>query len=144
MILVNGDIFDSGEAIFAQGVNASGIIGSDLSLAFKKRFPRMFDDYRNKCLNKEFVPGDIHFFEENDKKIINMMVKDHDDSEARLDWIAMSAHNALQKAEELGYSYIAVSKKFYGITDHDLEIMRKLVDQVERNRKAQFKIYYLG
>ena len=58
-----GDIFSiSGISCYAHGCNCAGAMGKGIALQFKKRFPQMYLQYRKKCLQNQFHPGDVFEF----------------------------------------------------------------------------------
>lgn len=79
---VSGDFFDFDADIMINTVNCVGVMGAGVALAFKKRFPEMFDDYAEQCrlgiirpglpsvwLQKDMISKDI--------EIINFPTKKH-------------------------------------------------------------------
>ncbi|MEH6671091.1 macro domain-containing protein [Halopseudomonas sp.] len=54
---VSGDFFDFDADIMINTVNCVGVMGAGVALAFKKRFPEMFDDYAEKCSLGVIRPG---------------------------------------------------------------------------------------
>lgn len=61
---VQGDIFDSPADIRVNTVNCVGVMGAGVALAFKNRYPAMFDDYRRACKRGEVQPGKLHIWRE--------------------------------------------------------------------------------
>lgn len=57
---VQGDIFDHPVDIRVNTVNCVGVMGAGVALAFKKRYPEMFNDYRNACKSGMIRPGRMH------------------------------------------------------------------------------------
>ena len=56
-----GDIFSiEGVTNYAHGCNCAGSMGRGIVVQFRKRFPRMYENYRQMCLNKTFRPGDVY------------------------------------------------------------------------------------
>jgi O-acetyl-ADP-ribose deacetylase (regulator of RNase III) len=74
---VDGNLFDYKFDIIVNTVNCYGIMGKGIALEFKKRYPKMFREYRKVCLRKELCPGDIWIWKHNDEWIINFATKDH-------------------------------------------------------------------
>lgn len=54
---VSGNFFDFDADIMINTVNCVGVMGAGVALAFKKRFPEMFDDYADKCRLGIIRPG---------------------------------------------------------------------------------------
>lgn len=55
--MVGGDILESSCQAIANPVNCVGVMGKGLALEFKKKFPRMFADYKDLCSRGEIVVG---------------------------------------------------------------------------------------
>lgn len=53
-----GDLFEF-EGSLAHGVNAAGAMGKGIATDFKKKFPRMYEQYREKCKTGTFLIGSI-------------------------------------------------------------------------------------
>lgn len=52
-----GDLFESGAQTLVNTVNTVGVMGKGIALAFKKRFPEMFEDYAKRCEAGEIELG---------------------------------------------------------------------------------------
>lgn len=57
---VQGDIFDSPVDIRVNTVNCVGVMGAGVALAFKRRYPEMFKDYKRDCRSGLVRPGRMH------------------------------------------------------------------------------------
>lgn len=58
LIYCKGDLLLSKAHTIAHGCNCIGAMGAGIALQIKQRFPNMYEEYRNKCLTKTFIPGD--------------------------------------------------------------------------------------
>lgn len=100
---VSGDFFDFDADIMINTVNCVGVMGAGVALAFKKRFPEMFDDYAEKCrlgairpglpsvwLQKDMISKDI--------EIINFPTKNH--------WKNPSEYNYINEGLEWLSNYL--------------------------------------
>lgn len=54
-----GNILDAQETIIVQGVNAQGVMGSDLAKSIRDRYPHVFDDYRRVYDTQGLALGDV-------------------------------------------------------------------------------------
>lgn len=55
-------IFDSEAQTLVNPVNTEGVMGAGLAKEFKWRWPEMFEDYREMCLNGWLEPGRLHLW----------------------------------------------------------------------------------
>lgn len=65
-----GDLFSSDADALAHGCNCQGVMGAGIAIQFKKRYPEMFKEYRNRCLKQQFVVGSIYSYSAFDRKRI--------------------------------------------------------------------------
>lgn len=73
----NGDMFSINANCLVNTVNCVGIMGAGVALAFKQRFPIMFEDYKKACDLGEIKPGKLHIWENSETIIINFPTKRH-------------------------------------------------------------------
>lgn len=79
---VSGDFFEFDADIMINTVNCVGVMGAGVALAFKKRFPEMFEDYVEKCRSGSIRPGSPSVWIQKDMiskeiEIINFPTKDN-------------------------------------------------------------------
>lgn len=67
---INGDIFDSPAQVIVNTVNTVGVMGKGLALAFKQRYPKMFDQYKTVCEKNLLTVGKLMLFYEADHWIL--------------------------------------------------------------------------
>jgi O-acetyl-ADP-ribose deacetylase (regulator of RNase III) len=73
-----GDMFATPADIRVNTVNCVGVMGAGVALAFKERFPQMFQDYRRACNAGEIKPGHLHYWKDLfGELIINFPTKRH-------------------------------------------------------------------
>ena len=102
IIYCSGDIsFEPSSQVFAHGCNCAGAMGKGIALQFRKRWPKMYEVYRQKCIEKSFCLGDVFVWQEQDQIIFNLATQKTWRMKAKLDAIDVS----LEKM-----SYIASDK----------------------------------
>jgi len=74
---VDGNLFDNKYDIIVNTINCAGVMGKGVALEFKKRYPKMFREYRKVCLKNEIRPGDIWVWKRDDEWVVNFATKDH-------------------------------------------------------------------
>lgn len=73
-----GDMFNLDVDIRVNTVNCKGVMGAGVALAFKKRYPDMFLDYKMACDADEVRPGKMHVWKsKRGEWIINFPTKRH-------------------------------------------------------------------
>src|ERR1700730_16060681 len=83
-----GDLFDSQAQTLVNTVNCVGVMGKGIAEQFKRRFPAMFDDYKERSDRKAVRVGEPYLFlDPSGARIVNFPTKDHWRSPSRLDYI---------------------------------------------------------
>lgn len=58
---IRGNIFNSKAQAIVNTVNCVGIMGKGIALEFRRRYPKMFEQYQSICKKGELQPGQILF-----------------------------------------------------------------------------------
>ncbi|EPB3885882.1 macro domain-containing protein [Escherichia coli] len=79
---VSGDFFEFDADIMVNTVNCVGVMGAGVALAFKKRYPEMFENYVEQCRSGIVRPGSPSVWVQKDIiskeiEIVNFPTKDH-------------------------------------------------------------------
>jgi O-acetyl-ADP-ribose deacetylase (regulator of RNase III) len=110
----DGDIFSiEGVTNFAHGCNCAGSMGSGIAVQFRKKFPRMYENYRHMCLNKTFRPGDVYDYYHGNGHVYNLATQQHyciAGYLAKLEYIETSMEKMMRLAEKSGVQSIAMPK----------------------------------
>ena len=86
--VLKGDLLTSRAQTLINTVNTVGVMGKGIALQFRRRFPEMYADYRDRCAAGAVRLGEPYLYQRPDPPwIINFPTKDHWRSLARLDAI---------------------------------------------------------
>lgn len=104
-----GNLFESECEALVNTVNCIGMMGAGLAYAFKRKFPKMNQDYIRVCKAKILRPGLLHIWTNpgNPKYIINFPTKD-DLSPSKLEYITDGLDKLKQVIESREIKSIAV------------------------------------
>ena len=93
--IVNESIFDTSADAFVNSVNCVGVMGAGIALEFKKRYPLMFEEYKEQCSRHRIRPGYcmVHFDAVNQVYILNLAVKDDWKNWSTLEWLEGSINS---------------------------------------------------
>lgn len=72
-----GNMFDLDAEIRVNTVNCVGVMGAGVALAFKTRYPAMFDEYQRACSSGEVRPGEMHIWRSATEWVVNFPTKRH-------------------------------------------------------------------
>lgn len=90
--IVNQSIFDIPADAFVNTINCTGAMGAGIALEFKKRYPKMFEDYKLQCEKKMIKPGDCYTYwdDENHIYLLGLAVKNDWRYWSTLEWMESS------------------------------------------------------
>jgi O-acetyl-ADP-ribose deacetylase (regulator of RNase III) len=72
----NGDLFACGATVLVNAANCVGVMGGGIALAFKQRFPAMYDDYKAACAQGRVgVNGKLHLWSDGSLFVVNLATK---------------------------------------------------------------------
>ncbi len=109
MKILVGDILQSKAQTLINTVNCVGIMGKGIALEFKKRFPKMFEDYAARCERKEVKPGVPYLYRTLfPPQIINFPTKDHWKSVSRIADIERGLELLSSQYKEWGITSLAI------------------------------------
>jgi O-acetyl-ADP-ribose deacetylase (regulator of RNase III)/uncharacterized protein YwgA len=105
MKILIGDILKSQAQTLVNTVNCVGIMGKGIALEFKKRFPKMFKDYLERCKRNEIHAGQPYIYKSLiGPQIVNFPTKEH--------WKSVSKVSDI----EHGLDFLLAHYKQWGIT----------------------------
>lgn len=106
-----GDLFAQADLpALAHGCNCAGAMGAGIAVQFKKRWPAMYEDYRARCKDGRFRPGDVFAWEEAGRTVFNLGTEEHWRKGATLDYIERSVRAMLAEAEARGVTRVGLPR----------------------------------
>jgi len=105
---VIGDLFESDAQTLVNTVNCVGVMGKGVALEFKKRWPKMFEDYEQRCQLKQVRLGEPYLYRDGTRNVINFPTKDHWRSTSRLADIERGLDYLVAHADEWGVKSLAL------------------------------------
>src|SRR5438876_270663 len=82
-----GNLFNSSAQTLVNTVNCVGIMGKGVALEFRRRFPEMFETYRQMCEQGLVKPGQILPYKKGSPWILNFAVKNDWKHPSRMEWV---------------------------------------------------------
>lgn len=115
IVFKTGNIFDSECQTLVNTVNHNGVMGKGIALQFKKKYPKMFDEYKLACKRKQiYIGGDLWVWDYIDmykpKKVLCFATKEDWWNPSKLVWIKRGLEIFSQTYKGLGITSIAFPK----------------------------------
>jgi len=131
VIFTKGDIFQTeGLRAYAQGVNCAGSMDAGIALAFKKRWPRMFDDYLARCQDGRFRLGDVFVWSEGEETVYNLAIQEHWKTKAKVAALVKALHRMIQLASAVGIERIGLPRIGAGLGGLDWPRVKKVLTEI--------------
>lgn len=84
---VEGDLFTSPAQVIVNAVNTDGVMGKGIALEYKKRYPKMFDQYRMYCDKNQLEIGKLMIWHASDYWVLLFPTKKHWRNPSKLEYI---------------------------------------------------------
>jgi O-acetyl-ADP-ribose deacetylase (regulator of RNase III) len=108
---LEGDIFSTKTQVLVNTVNCQGVMGKGLALEFRKRFPQMYEEYKQQCKEGRITIGSLHLYKQAPRYwILNFPTKNHWRNKSNLDYIERGLLEFRKKYAEWSISSIAFPK----------------------------------
>lgn len=133
---LEGTVFNSGAKTIVNTVNCAGIMGAGIALEFKLRYPEMYEDYVQKCKDKQMKVGTPRIYKySEDLWILNFPTKGHWRFPSKIQWIEDGLRYFAKNYKKIDIESIAFPK--LGTSNGGLEwsevkeLMEKYLNNVD-------------
>lgn len=138
---IKGDIFQSPAKVLVNTVNTVGVMGKGIALEYKKRYPRMYEDYKRRCDNKQLRIGKLMLWYGVDHWILNFPTKEHWRSPSKIEYIEAGLKKFSEKYLDFNISSAAFPPLGCGNGGLQWEDVRPLMEKYLDNISADIYIY---
>jgi len=108
VLVVVGDLFEARAQTLVNAVNCAGVMGKGIALAFKQRFPAMYEDYAARCAALTVRLGQPYLWKSAELPwVLNFPTKDHWRSASHLPDIVAGLEYLEQHYQEWGITSLA-------------------------------------
>lgn len=108
LVVVEGNLLESPAQVITNTVNCVGAMGAGIALEFKKQFPKMYEDYQNRCEKNEVVIGRPYLWTDGESQILNFPTKLHWKNPSQISYIEDGLKYLAENYDGLGISSIAM------------------------------------
>lgn len=104
---IEGDIFRSPAQVLVNTVNTAGVMEKEIALEFKKRYPDMFQIYRENCEKRRIKTGSLMLCYEPDHWVLLFPTKEHWRNPSKIEYIEAGLSKFCRTYAEKGITSIA-------------------------------------
>jgi O-acetyl-ADP-ribose deacetylase (regulator of RNase III) len=128
---LKGDLFNTeGIRAYAHGCNCAGAMDAGVAVAFKKRWPRMFEEYAARCKDRRFHLGDVFVWSEGDVTVYNLAIQEHWKSKSRLPALKQALKRTIELAAHAGVERVGLPRIGTGLGGLDWQRVKSLLSEV--------------
>ena len=138
---VKGDIFASGLRAFAQGCNCAGVMDAGVAVAFKKKWPRMYEDYKARCADGRFHLGDVLAWSEDDVTVYNVAIQEHWKKKATLAALTRGLKKTVELAQNAGVDRIGLPRIGTGLGGLEWPRVKSVITAVGGETPVTLVVY---
>ena len=124
-----GDLFSQGITALGHGVNCQGLMGAGIAPEFRRRWPAMFEAYRQQCQAGRLRPGGLFAWSGPDgMTVLNLATQDRPGRHATLDAVHRSVAAAVKYCERHQIDQFAIPRLGAGIGGLDWADVSAMVE----------------
>ncbi len=107
----SGDLFAEPDLhAYAFGCTQAGKLDAGIAAAFKKRWPRLEEEYGARCADGRFTLGDVFPFSEGDKTVFCLALQEHWKKRAKLAALDRAVVRMVELATHAGVKKIGLPR----------------------------------
>jgi O-acetyl-ADP-ribose deacetylase (regulator of RNase III) len=142
VLFTKGDLFATpGLSAFAHGCNCAGAMGAGVAVEFKRRWPRMFDEYAARCADGRFGLGDVFVWNEGEETVFNLGTQAHWKEKARIPALVKSLGRMVELAELAGIERVGLPRIGAGLGGLDWPRVKKVLQEVGGPAKVTLVVF---
>jgi len=128
LLFTKGDIFATdGIKAYAHGCNCAGAMGAGIAIEFKRRWPRMFEEYRARCEDGRFALGDVFTWTEDDVTVFNLGTQEHWKKKAQIPALSRAIRKTIELAKHAGIARVGLPRIGAGLGGLDWPRVKKVL-----------------
>lgn len=141
VVFERGDIFATdGIAAFAHGCNCAGAMGKGIAVLFREKWPAMYDEYRRRCLSREFQLGDVFIWESQGDTVFNLATQASWRSKAQIDAVQGSLALMIREAEARHVEAIAMPRIGAGLGGLDWSLVQPVIEALGAKTRVKLRV----
>lgn len=142
VILVKGDLLNTpGFHAFAHSVDASGAMATGIAVAFKKRWPAMFEDFQKRAQERKPQMGDTVVWTDGTDTIYSLVVQAAPDKAGTTAALDRAVEGMITAASSAGIEQIAVSRLGAGKAALDWTRVKRVLEERADARPVTLQVY---
>jgi O-acetyl-ADP-ribose deacetylase (regulator of RNase III) len=139
---IKGDLFATeGLTAYGHGCNCAGAMGAGIAIEFRRRWPRMHDEYVARCADRRFGLGDVFVWTEEGTTIYNLGTQEHWRKKAQLPALAKSLRKMVELATHAGVTRIGLPRIGAGLGGLDWMRVKRVLTEVGAETEVALEVF---
>jgi O-acetyl-ADP-ribose deacetylase (regulator of RNase III) len=137
-----GDLFQTeGLRAYGHGCNCAGAMDAGVAVAFKRRWPRMFEEYEQRCKDGRFHLGDVFVWSEGDEVVYNLGIQQHWKAKSKLAALARALRKMAKLAEQAGITRVGLPRLGTGLGGLDWQRVKSVLEEVGAETPVELVVF---
>jgi O-acetyl-ADP-ribose deacetylase (regulator of RNase III) len=130
-VFLKGDLFATpGLHAFAHGCNCAGAMGAGVAIEFRRRWPRMYDEYVARCADGRFALGDVFPWSEGEDTVYNLGTQAHWRKKAQRSALSKSVGRMTELAQNAGIDRVGLPRIGAGLGGLDWVRVNRILTEI--------------
>lgn len=139
---VKGDLFEDARLdAIAHGCNCAGAMGKGIALEFRRRFPEMYAEYKERCARGQFGLGGVFSWKGERVTVFNLGTQSTWRTKAVLNAIKTALETMVQLAKETGIRRIGVPRIGAGLGGLPWQDVRSVLVAVGESTPVELVVF---
>jgi len=142
--LKRGNLFDSNAQTLGNAVNTVGIMGAGIAKEFKLRYPEMFTDYKQRCVEKRVLVGEPYCWkpaDETARRVLLFPTKQHWRNPSQIEWLESGLQYLNENYKKWGIRSLAMPALGCSLGGLDWKQVRPLMEKYLGEMDVPVEIY---
>ena len=142
-----GNLFDSNMQTLANTVNTVGVMGAGIAKEFKRRYPKMFAEYKERCARHEVMTGEPYCWKPpqedagDSRWVLNFPTKKHWRNASQIAWLESGLLHLKENYRNWGIKSLAMPALGCSLGGLRWEEVRPLMEKHLRDLDVPVEIY---
>jgi O-acetyl-ADP-ribose deacetylase (regulator of RNase III) len=142
VVFTKGDLFATeGLTAYAHGCNCAGAMGAGIAIEFRKRWPRMYEEYALRCADRRFQLGDVFVWSEDGATIYNLGTQAHWRKKAQIPALARALRAMTTLATNAGIERIGLPRIGAGLGGLDWVRVKRVLAEVGAETPVKLEVF---
>jgi len=141
-IYKKGDIFHTdGLRAYAHGCDCAGQMDKGVAVAFKKKWPLMYEEYRARCQDGRFRLGDVFAWSEGEEVVYSLGIQEQSTQKAKVPALSKSLKTMAELAQKAGIERVGLPRIGTGQGGLEWPRVKKVLSEVGRETSVTFVVF---